>query len=100
MRMLTRHYDEKRDHRRLKVKTLVAFQRGNLEVKGTAINLSSKGILFECHHQLQSGFKMKGYIGTPASHIVPLTVQIEVIRQTSPKNSNVYYTAGRLTHLK
>jgi hypothetical protein len=82
MILTERKYEEKRNFIRMKVDTMVSFQRadGKERYEGRCRNLSGAGMLLETDKKLQIGDRLKVTVPSEGPDFSPLDASVEVVR--------------------
>lgn len=82
MILTERNYEEKRNFIRMKVDTMVSFQRADSKERyeGRCRNLSGAGMLLETDKKLQIGDRLKVTVPSEGPDFSPLDASVEVVR--------------------
>lgn len=77
-----RTYEEKRNFIRMKIDTMVSFQRADSKERyeGRCCNLSGAGMLLETDKKLKIGDRLKVTIPSEGPDYEPLDASVEVVR--------------------
>ena len=99
--LLSRNFSEKRSFIRMSVNCPVTYSDtdGLRKRIGTCVDLSAKGIAFQCDESFPLGAKLKVNVEPKLSISPPFSAVVKVIRVESEKTHGTYKLAGLIEEI-
>ncbi|MDH3325799.1 MAG: PilZ domain-containing protein [Gammaproteobacteria bacterium] len=95
----SRNYIEKRDFMRMAINCPVSYQVADSDLttkSGNCINLSARGILFQCDDKYPEGTELRISVQPQLSISPPFNAKMKVIRVDWQGEDNSYCIAGTI----